>query len=511
MKKLICFVLSLALMLTAVSATALQKYTLVEKWQRQVAAGNGIKGTLTLNVSGETEWAKLLAPISGVPLELRAIHEGDVFQYRAYAQKGEEMLGLTQLYGDDQGIYLKSDLVPDTLLTLPTGGDVMNRLAGVQEGGTPTLYSAMMNIMNVPQTTWEGKWLPALSTYEAAIELWLENYASAPSVKRAEDGSATVLVRYDIPAEALKSEIKALWGNVLQDTALLPLLKGQLNEAQQEVFLNPHLKYHYDQVIDRLALNGNVVLEREMTAKGDPVRTEMTFPLDTQGWTALRISQLGETTTFDMQGKDQQFVLEVNQTAAAEGSAAYQGCIRMIPADKEKKAIAAAYTLVEVKSNSQDEDGRSHDITNWTVNLQPDAEFSGEGWEKVEPMEIAVRFHMHSKSLEFNPVTIDTDITVKLADAEIAVDFNLLTRSKWVMDELPTQGAVDISTMDEAARTQFFTDLGMNGLTVLMMAKQEAEPTVEPTAEPAADPTAEPVEATEAPATTEVPAEEAAQ
>lgn len=495
MKKLICLVMSLMLIMLSVTAYATVEYSLWEKWQRQVAFGNGIKGTLTVDVSGEAEWAKLLAPLSGVPLQIRAIHDGDIFQYRLYAEKDEEMLGLTQLYGDGQAIYLKSELLPETLLSLTTGGDVLNSLAGVQAEESPSLYSAMMNILNVPQTTWEGKWQPALSPYEEAIELWLESYASAPSVKRAEDGSATVLVRYDIPQEALKNQIKAMWGNVLEDAVLLPLLQGQLNQAQQDAYLNPNLKYYYDQVIDALALSGNVVLEREMTAKGEAVRTEMTFPLDNDGWTQLQVKQIDQTTSFDLQGKDKQFLVETTKTASNDSSAAYQGRICIVPEDKAKKAFAAAFTLVETKSSSTDEDTRSHDISNWTVKLQPDEEFSGEGWEEFEPMELTARVHLSSKKLQSNAVTFEVDLGLKLADAEVAVALHLSTRSKYVMDELPTQGAADIAAMEEAERTQLLIDLGMNGLTVLQMMNQE-------TAEPAATESVEPMP-TETPAVVE--------
>lgn len=504
MKKLICLVLSVMLVLAALPASAAIEYSLWEKWQRQVDFGNGIKGTLTVDVAGEAEWVKLLAPLSGVPLQIRAIHDGDVFQYRLYAEKGEEMLGLTQLYGDGQAIYLKSDLLPEMLLSLTTGGDVMNRIAGVQEGESPSLYSAVMNIMNVPQTNWEGKWQPALSAYEEAIELWLESYASAPSVKRAEDGSATVLVRYDIPQEALKTQIKALWGNVLADATFLPLLQDQLNQAQQDAYLNPNLKYYYDQVIDALALDGNVVLEREMTAKGEAIRTEMIFPLDVEGWTQLHVKQVDKTTGFDLQGKDKQIVLEMTETDGNADSTAWQGRVRIIPEDKEKKAFAAAFTLVEVKSSSTDEDTRSHDISNWTVDLQPDAEYSGEGWVAFVPTELTARVHLSSKKLQSNAVTFDVDVTAKQAEAEVAVALHLSTRSKYVMDELPTEGAENIATMDEAERTQLFIDLGMNGLTVLQMLNQE-------TVEAAPAETAE-IAATEAPAvaddaeTTEAPA-----
>lgn len=502
MKKLICLLLCLVLMLACTGAMAKVEYTLTEKWQRQVDFGNGIKGTLKLDVSGQADWAKLLAPISGVPVEIRAIHDEDSFQYRLYVEKDDELLGLTQLYGDGQTMYLKSDLLPDALLSLPTGGDVLNRLAGVAEDESPSLYSAMLNILNVPQTTWEGKWLPALEAYSNAIELWMENYASTPSVLRAEDGSATVLVRYDIPADGLKSQIKALWANVLQDETLLPLLTGQLNQAQQEAYLNTNLQYYYDQVIDGLSLTDNIVLEREMTAKGDALRTVMTFPLSQDGWQNLTISQNGKTTSIQVTGTDREFALEWTEMLETGSSTAYQGRVRYVPADKSRKAIAAAFSLVRTQTSSVDEDTRSHDMTTWTVKIQPDEAYTGEGWEDIQPAEVDLHLHLHSKSQQSSPVTVAVDVTIKLADAEIAVDLDLMTRSKWVMDDLPTEGATDVTTIPADELTQKLTDLGLNGLTMVQRMNQESaaqdtpagEPTDEPAAEPAEAATAEPAE-----------------
>lgn len=474
MKKLICLLLTLALALACTQAFAKVEYTLLEKWQRQVDFGNGIKGTLTLNASGQADWARLLAPLCDVPIQLRAIHEDSTFQYRAYVEKGEELLGMTQLYGDDQAVYLKSDLLPDTLLTLPTGGDVLNTLAGATSQNNPTLYSAMLSLLNVPQTSWDGKWAPALAPYETAIELWLENYASAPSVLRGQDGSATVLVRYDVPAQAVKAQIKGLWANVVQDGTLLPLLEGEMNQAQQSTYLDANWQYYYDQMIDALPLEGSVILEREMTAKGDALRTDMTFPLAWNGWTSLNIHQAGENTSLALTGADKELALELTQTAAAEGAAAYTGLLRYVPADKEQKALALAFNLAETKTSAVDEDTRSHDITSWALTIGPDAEHTGEGWQEVTPAELALQVHLHSKSQQSSPVTVDVNANVKLPDGELGVKLHLITRSKWVLDTLPTDGAVNVADLSTQEVSQKLIDLGLNGLTAIQRMNQES-------------------------------------
>lgn len=469
MKKFVCLLLCVMLTMAATTAMAKIEYTLLEKWQRQVDFGNGIKGTLQVDASGEAQWAKLLEPLNGHAMEIRAIHDGDAFQYRLYVPQGEELRGLTQLYGDAQAVYLQSDLLPDTILTLPTGGDVVNRLAGVGAEDSPSLYSAMLNILNVPQTTWENKWQPALEAYETAIELWLDSYASAPSVLRSGEGSASVLLRYDIPADALKTQIKALWGNVLQDAVLLPLLQGEMNEAQRQAYLNTNLKYYYDQVIDGLQLEDSIILEREMTAQGEALRTEMMFPLDMDAWHSVKLTKAGSSFTFDLQGKEKQLVLEV--TEGENGS--HQGRARYIPADKSKKAAALTFALTETKATSIDEDTRSHDITSWTLSLKPDEEFSGEGWEVIAPVELTLQTHLHSKSQQNNPVTMEVNLSAKWEDAQLTAALKLITRSKWVMDQLPTEGAVDISALPAEERTRKLTDIALNGLAMLQRINQE--------------------------------------
>ncbi len=475
MKKILCLVMCLVLVLTTAAAYAAVEYSLVEKWQRQVDFGNGIKGTLTVSAEGEAEWAKLLAPLSGVPVEIRAIHADDDFQYRAYAEKGEDTMGLTQLYGDEENVYLHSELMPDMLLSLATGGDAIDRISGNVQGMTPTLYSAMLNILNVPETTWEGKWEPALEAYETAIELWLESYASAPSVKRDENGAATVLVRYDIPAQAVKAQIKALWGNILEDETLQTLLRSQMNQEQQDAYFNEYEKYYFDQIIDNLALEGNIVLEREMTAKGESLRSAMSFPMDYQGWTSLQVNQVEKSTAIILAGGEKRVELSFEETAATSGSTGYKGCFHYVPGQGQE-SIGVSFTLVQVKSATTDEDTRSHETTSLTVKLQQDEECAGQGWKTVEPMEITARVHIHSKAMQYNPVTLEIEAGVKTADAQASAKLELRTSSPWVLDNLPTEGARDVASLTEEERNQMFLDLGLNALTVLQMAQQSAEP-----------------------------------
>ena len=508
MKKFLCMALCLALVFTSATAMAAE-YTLAEKWQRQVAFGNGVKGTINLNVSGEAEWAQLLSPLNGTELEIRAIQKDGRKQYRLYAEKGEDMVGLTRLFSQDNELYLVSDLLPDIILRLSTGGDLINLLTGGKEGDAPNWYSAALSLLDIPETTWNEKWVPVLTRYEKELELWLESFASAPSVKRDGD-AATVLARYDIPAEGLKAQMKALWQEMLADADLLALMQDQLTQEQQQAYLNPGLQGYYDGLIDSMSLGEGIVLEREMTTKGEVLASSVTLPMDRMpgGWTVLKLLQREQETTLLLEGKDAVFSLTLSQNVSTANSTAWSGTLRY--EDGKDLPLAVDFTLVKIATASVDADSRSHQVTSWSLKAEQskDTEMP---CRTFQPFAADLLIHMNSRNAQINPVNLEIGLTVKLEQAEIEAKVSLTTHSPWVLDDLPVGKEMDVAAMSEKERKQFFADLGRNALVTMMgirndVSDQETEQPM-PTLEPAPSATPEP-EPTEVPAAepTETPA-----
>ena len=497
MKKFLCLALCMALVFASATALAAE-YTLAEKWQRQVAFGNGVKGTINLNVSGEAEWAQLLSPMNGTELEIRAIQKDGRKQYRLYAEKGEDMVGLTRLFSQDNELYLVSDLLPDIILRLSTGGDLINLLTGGKEGDAPNWYSAALSLLDIPETTWNEKWVPVLTRYEKELELWLESFASAPSVKRDGD-AATVLARYDIPAEGLKAQMKALWQEMLADADLLALMQDQLTQEQQQAYLNPGLQGYYDGLIDSMSLGEGVVLEREMTTKGEVLASSVTLPLDRMpgGWTVLKLLQREQETTLLLEGKEAAFSLTLSQNVSTANSTAWSGTLRY--EDGKDLPLAVDFTLVKIATASVDADSRSHQVTSWSLKAEQskDTEIACRAFQ---PFAADLLIHMNSRNAQINPVNLEISLTVKLEQAEMEAKVSLTTHSPWVLDDLPVGKEMDVAAMSEKEREQVFADLGRNALVTMMgirndVLDQETEqpmPTLEPA--PSATPEAEPTE-----------------
>ena len=500
MKKFLCLALCLALVFASATALAAE-YTLAEKWQRQVAFGNGVKGTISLSVSGEAEWAQLLSPLNGAEIEVRAIQKDGRKQYRLYAVKGEDMVGLTRLFSQDNELYLVSDLLPDVILRLSTGGDLINLLTGGKEGDAPNWYSAALSLMEIPETTWAEKWAPVLARYEKELELWLESFASAPSVKRDGD-TATVLARYDIPAEGLKAQMKALWQEMLTDAELQELMQGQLTPEQQQAYLNPGLQGYYDGLIDGLKLDDGVVLEREMTTKGEVVASTVTLPLDRMpgGWTALKLLQHEKETTLRLEGDESSLSLTLSQTVTTANSTAWSGMLRY--EDGNDLPLAVDFTLVKIATTSVDADSRSHQVTSWSLKAEQ-SQNAGAECRAFQPFAADLLIHMNSRNAQINPVNLEIGLTVKLEQADMEAKVSLTTHSPWVLDELPVGKEMNLAAMSEAERGQVFADLGRNALVTMMSIKGDAleQETEQPM------PTLEPVpSATPEPDPTEVPA-----
>ena len=147
MKRFWCLMVCLMLALTSVCALAAEEYTLPEKLQMQIEFGNGVKGAVMLTASGEGALTQALSVLNGTEIQIRGISLDGTYQTSFYALDGEKQVGLTQLYGDGENLYLRTELLPDLLLRYPLGEDWLERLMGRTEEDNPTWYSAAANLL----------------------------------------------------------------------------------------------------------------------------------------------------------------------------------------------------------------------------------------------------------------------------------------------------------------------------------------------------------------------------
>lgn len=481
MKKFLCLMICLTMVLASVGALAAEDYSLMEKLQRQITFGNGVKGAVQLSVSGESELAKMLSGLNQLQIEIRSIvaQTGDQFQASLFTLDGEEQVGTTQIYGVGDNLYLRSELLPDLVLTYPTGGNIVDSLLERTEEQNPTWYSAALNLFTVPETTWNESWAPLFETYYTDLELWLSDYAQEPKVIQGAVGETVMTILYTIPAEALKAEMKVILAKALNDQALMTLMRAQLDEQQAYTYLTPGLQYYYDAAIDALPLEGDVLLERELSTMGETVSTTVTLPLPGGlEWDTLTLEQVGEDATLTLMGEEESIALEMKKAVSTATSDDYSGVIRYLPA--EGKDLAANFQLRRVFNHYEDNDTRAHDVTTWSLQLAADESVAGdEDNLTFEPIEASVRYHVHSKSAKRNATTLEFAASYEQGSESYALEGSIKTVSPWVLDVLPTEGAEDVTAMTENYLGEILASLWQNAVVELSNLKPEEIPAPE--------------------------------
>ena len=264
LKRILSVLLCAALLLGGTALAAKEDdYTLPELLYQQFAVQDyPIRGSVAVTASGTASWLDFLLPLTASTLHVRLLNleDSDDFQYQVFSQDDSgSQQGLTQLYRVGDTLYLRTDVLPDVLLSMPLAESAKSN---------PSFYSVLAEMMAQPDILWESMWQPALEEYLNELELWLADYAAEPDTMT-ENGELVMRVSYVIPADDVKEQTKLMWKQALYDETLLTLLRPMMTEEQQAAYLNPALGYFYDACIDALPLSGDLRLSRKFSARGD--------------------------------------------------------------------------------------------------------------------------------------------------------------------------------------------------------------------------------------------------
>lgn len=496
MKRMICLLLTLLLVVGCVNAQAVQYDSLAEKLARQLEKGSGLKGALTFTAAGDGEWVRLLAPLSGRQLSLRGLQGEDGRMEYSLFEGGDdgEHLGLTQLYTGGSKLYLRSDLLIDSLYSLPVHGDLLSSFTGIGSE-TPTFYSALCAASSLRPEDWAAEWAPLLERYEAHIDDWMTPYGAEPVVTRVGVVSQVEIV-YELPIDAVKAEMKALLHMALSDEALLKQLRSVMTDEQNAAYLDPAFAWYYDQLIDGMSMTENVKLTRRMSAQGEVMGTVLHFPLvGVDGWTALTIETNEPAVSITLTGQGQ----SVTFTGENDG-VSYGGSVVCVQAEGD--TLGFAYLAEKTTDAYIDEENRTHEITDWAIQLDPVGNAAA-----FDPAVLQLRLHYYSKPAATQATTLEVTLQGTLPGGEISFAGRFRSVSPWDFStDLPTAGDRDMSAMTAEERGEVIADLLVNALVVFGLEDDSAA--AESPAEipaPEADPSPAPAEEA-----AEAPAEEAA-
>lgn len=540
LKRFLCVLL--CLMLAIPAALAETADTLPKRFIRQLSGGNGARGYISVTASGVAEWLNMLMPFTATDIQVRAIgqKQGDLsesitdddeWQIRFYAkdEAGKEA-GTSWLFGDPQGVYFKSELLPDTMLKLPVeqvhllyqlfkgefselffAFDPME-LKGTGANGNTAAYQAIANVLGIAEEEWTADWLPVLEKYFQHLELWLAGYGES-SIVSENPGKLTMSAAYTIPADEFKNEAKYIISQMMYDNELQELLIPHVTMEQRITYLNPQMVYFYEACIDSLALDGDITLSREMSALGEVVSTTISLPLPglpekvtapvnaamqkllglpyddlLNGASRLTLHQNGTECQMTVHCDQRTFTVNAVETAQDNG-AELTGTLEIVPAaGSQEQPVSAAFTTSHSHRIWQDEKYLDHDTVEMQLSVLP----VNEDDAAFKPVAIGFTLdYRNNPNQQDSPVQVNLNVNAELPDALVAVEAVMRITTQMTMEQLSSEGAQDASALTEEEKKRLMQTFVQNAAaTVTAMYGDAAEAALaEPTQVPAAEPT----------------------
>lgn len=555
MKRILC--LALCLMLALPAALAETADTLPKKFARQLTGGNGIRGKLSLTASGVADWLNVLLPFTAADIQMRAIGEkqGDMsadvdddddWQIKLYVEDSEgQETGTTWLYGDPNGMYFQSELIPGTRLKLPV--EQVNLLYQIFKGeytelffafdpmgmkvpganGNVSAYQPVADMLGIPAEEWEAGWMPVLEKYLLQLDLWLTSYGD-PAFETGDSGSMTMSATYTIPADALKKEAKYIIGQMLYDTELQNLLLPYVTMEQRITYLNPSMVYFYEACIDQLPLEGDIVLSREMSGLGENVSMSVELPLPVLPDTLtapigevaatafglpyndlladmkrVAFTQKDNERSITITGDKRSITLTAAESMPDEHTTVVSGALRIMPnIGLDENSLSAVYSSTYSHNIWQDENYLDHDKTDFQLQVEPDLSMLSEDdpfrntYVDFAPISLDLSVDYRNNSYQENSaVQVNVNAAAKLPDAEVAMDLVMRITTKIPMTTLPTAGAEDFSNLTEERKAELLDTLTANAVQTMANLNAAPEATVVPATDPVEEeemPAAEP-------------------
>ena len=292
MKRTIALLLAI-LMLAAFSGASAQDQGLDWKLKMQLLNGSGLKGTasfaltpgLKMTALDDTAYALLSALLSGAALEVNYIRgvARNIGQEDVSLLLRKDQTQLADLHYTTDGTLeaLNSSLFGATRYASSKGDGVIASLLLGQPGRWPGM-ERILYALATADNAWNFRAEAALKPYSDALSLWLQSFTTITSGKNAA-GQTITGNTINVPADALKREMKQLLAMAYQDTTLMPLLKEQLTARESAAYLQPSMLPALSAAIDTLPMTQAMTVTRTYDLGGAVVLDDINLPLGGAG------------------------------------------------------------------------------------------------------------------------------------------------------------------------------------------------------------------------------------
>ena len=301
MKRWIAWALAALLALSTVSALAEDTDTLWEKFYSQAVQYSAYRGTVTFSVSEEMpeaadpalwETLKTLAQQLTLTLEHTTSRTKDEGQANLIVSLNETPVSQNAYLYDEKLSGFSSDLLfgPNVYYTAARDWDWTRLIQSFAQGDNawPPVWRMLLAVVNAPKE-WKERASARLNLYETKLGIWLNGYATFASGREGEKAYSELSCQ--IPAQAMKAEIKQLLVDFYSDTELLALLREVVTPQEAAAYLQPSMMNSLFTMLDGLDMEGDVKVARRNEVGGGSLMDQISFPFSENNFlTALTLT-----------------------------------------------------------------------------------------------------------------------------------------------------------------------------------------------------------------------------
>ena len=462
MKRIVCIILMLFMLTIQIGSYAALDYTLPEKMTKQLDFGSGLKGNFTIHGEGNDPFLSVLLPFQDAEMQFRGLRSGEKSHYYIYQDgENEEQTGLTELYNDGKSYYFRSDMLPNDVFRFP-GAEELADLLSKPQGGNPSLASALVRWARLSKEEKESLLSPVVSNLSNLLEIWLAGFAEISSVRTLENGISVIDSSFVIPMSEVRKEIISLLEAVIRSEEGKKLLDALLNSSQKQIFANENLDYYYEEALQALDNDYDLIYSRTITVFGETISSSLELPLAGQvsGFQSLLVETSDGLNSYTLRSEDRLLTLLVADSIdwnQINGFSAWI-CTRPNPAAENPDTNRYhAYRLdVQFESESStDEESRDHERNHWIFTLQGDTTRlpSGESRENYPdepPVSLDLMLHYFSRYSQSSPTTLEISAVFSKENMKLSAQGQFKTASPWVFSPFSIENAKDFFGLNVA-------------------------------------------------------------
>ena len=464
MKKWICAMLCIVIMMAELPAFAAISYTLPQKMEKQLAIGSGLKGSFCFQGKGDNPLLNFLPFLQNAEIQIQGLRSGDEFHYSFYQETEQGgKTGLTELYGKEGQVFLRSDFLPDEIYMIPEIEKLTDALFR-SDGGNPSFASALVRWMQMDSAQKDGLLTPVTEMLSREIEIWLASYADVSEVRTLENGTSVVDLSYHIPMMDLKTEIVNLLKLVLQDEQGQALIDSIFHEEQKNIYANAELDYFYEDALAALDNGFDIQYTRTVSTIGQPVSGLLELPLDEgkMGFSSLEIEESSGMISYTLRNDEGYYTVLMNRESNftnLDDTSIWFYMRRLSAENDREETHALRIDILHTSELSTDEESREHQTDRWMLKAESDFTKLPEGenselYAQEKPITLDFSLHYYSRSSQSSPTTLDIEAQLEANDYSLTLSAKFKTASPWEFKPFNYDGAVDLLTLTNEERIQ---------------------------------------------------------